>query len=303
MKCFIWSYFYPFWYKKGLEKHGLMIESIMKKDVIYRCIGSNFTDGILACGYMTKPLKEQSQYNFVIDYYSCFVLLSGSGFYYTKDDVKIPIHPGDFVQRIPGENHSTEIIPDGNWLEFFISIGRTTYDYLRSLDLLPADSPVSKIYYDDNTIQMFSRLLQQLKEANDSQLPYLSLKAQEVILSTLNGIQKVPPKDALIHSIEEACHLLSSEVDNDVPLKDVASAINMSYENFRKQFTKIVGMSPSKYRIEQKMKHARLMLLSGVSIKETAVLTGYSDTYSFTKQFTHVTGMSPGRFKLSHHLR
>ncbi|HKL99492.1 MAG TPA: AraC family transcriptional regulator [Mobilitalea sp.] len=280
-----------------------MIKLIMKKDVIYRCIGSNFTDGILACGYMTKPMKEQSQYNFVTDYYSCFVLLSGSGFYYTKDDVKIPIHTGNFVQRIPGEYHSTEIIPDGNWLEFFISIGRTTYDYLRSLGLLPTDSPVKKIYYDDNTIQMFSKLLQQLKEANDSQLPYLSLKTQEVIISTLKSIQKVLPEDTLMNSIEEACRLLSSEVGGDVALKDVATAINMSYENFRKQFYKIVGISPYKYRIEQKMKHAKLMLLSGLSIKETAVLTGYSDTYSFTKQFTHVTGVAPGRFKLSHNLR
>ncbi|ALB45145.1 AraC family transcriptional regulator [Clostridium beijerinckii NRRL B-598] len=269
----------------------------MKKDVIYRCIGTEFTNGIIACGFMTKPTHEQSQYNFVINYYSCFLLLSGSGFYYTKDNVKIPIHAGNFVQRIPGDYHSTEIIPDGNWLEFFISFGRTTYDYLRSLSLLPTDSPVKKVIYDDSTIQMFSRLLQHLKEAEDVELPYMSLKAQEVVLSTLHHIQKGSPEDALKESMEEACRLLSSKVNTTISLKDVANTINMSYENFRKQFRKFTGTSPAQYRIEQKMKHAKLMLLSGISIKETSMLTGYSDTYSFTKQFTHSVGISPGRYK------
>lgn len=269
----------------------------MKKDVIYRCIGTDFTNGILACGFMTKPTQEQSQFNFVIDYYSCFLLLSGSGFYYTKDDVKIPIHAGNFVQRIPGNCHSTEINPDGNWLEFFISFGRTTYDYLQSLNLLPTYSPVKKVSYDDSTIQMFYKLLQQLKEAEDIELPYMSLKVQKMVLHILHHTPKVTYKDSLTESMEEACRLLSSEVNANISLKDVAATLNMGYENFRKQFRKFTGTSPAQYRINQKMKHAKLMLLSGIPIKETAMLTGYSDTYCFTKQFTHSVGISPGRYK------
>lgn len=268
----------------------------MKSDVIYKCIGPDFTNGILACGYMSKPTKEKSQYNFIIDYYSCFLLLSGSGYYYTNNGTKIPIRSGDFVQRIPGVCHSTEIIPDGNWLEFFISFGRTTYDYLRSLDLLPINTPVYKVDFNDTTIKMYSTLLRQLKEASDSQLPYMLLKAQEVVLSTLQNIQHDSSNNTLKETMDEACRLLSSDFNRDIPLKDVATKVNMSYENFRKQFTKHIGLSPSRYRIEQKMKYAKLLLLSGVSIKETAILTGYSDAYSFTKQFTNSTGISPGRF-------
>lgn len=268
-----------------------------KSDVIYRCIGTDFTNGILACGYMSKPTKQNSQYNFLIDYYSCFLLLSGSGYYYTISGNKIPIRAGDFVQRIPGVSHSTEIIPDGNWLEFFISFGRTTYDYLRSLGLLPINTPVYTVDFNETTIKMYSRLLHQLKEASDSHLPYMLLKAQDVVLSTLKNIRHDSSNNTLKETMDEACRLLSSDLNRGIPLEDVATTINMSYENFRKQFTKHVGLSPSKYRIEQKIKHAKLLLLSGVSIKETAILTGYSDTYSFTKQFTHSTGISPGRFK------
>lgn len=269
----------------------------MNKDVIYRCIGTDFTNGILACGYMTKATQEQSQYNFQIDYYSCFILLSGSGFYHMPDNRKIPIHAGDFVQRIPGVVHSTEVLPDGNWLEFFISFGRSTYDYLQSLNQLPFDTPVMKVKYDDNSIQKFDRLLKLLKDADDSELPYLSLKAQELVLSIINPITQTSSIDTLEKLMEEACLLLSSDINATISLDEVAATLKMSYENFRKQFRKYTGIAPAQYRIEQKMKHAKLMLLSGISIKETAQLTGYSDTYSFTKQFTNTVGISPGRYR------
>ncbi|SCP95374.1 helix-turn-helix domain-containing protein [Anaerobium acetethylicum] len=268
----------------------------MKKDVIYRCIGSDFTNGILACGFMTKPTHDHSQYEFCIDYYSCFLLLSGSGHYYTDENQKMPIQAGDLIQRIPDVCHSTEITPDGTWLEFFISFGRSTYDYLCSLDLLPIDTPVITAGYDEITIQKLSHLLSKLKESEDKELPYLSLQAQELVLSLLSSKQKTSSKDSRIESLEEACRLLASDIDKLVSLETIASSLNMSYENFRKLFLKHTGLSPNRYRIEQRIKHAKLMLLSGISIKETALLTGYADTYSFTKQFTHTAGISPGRY-------
>ena len=271
-----------------------------KNDVIYRCIGTDFTNGILACGYMAKPTKEKSQINFMIDYYSCFLLLSGSGYYYTEDGEKLPINAGDFVQRLPGVTHSTEINPDGNWLEFFISFGRTTYDYLCSLNLLPTHSPVIKTHYDDSTLHKFSLILQQTKDAKDTALPFLSLVYQDTILSLIPHSRVTSSTDSHKESMEEACRLLSSNISDNLVLEDVAAALHMSYENFRKCFHRYIGTSPSKYRLEQRMKHAKLMLLSGNSIKETASLTGYSDTFSFTKQFTNTVGVSPGRFKKEH---
>lgn len=268
-----------------------------KKDVVYRCIGPDLTNGILACGFMPKATAEQSQYNFMIDYYSGFLLLSGSGRYYTPDREIIPIRAGDFVQRIPGVCHSTEITPDGSWVEFFISFGRSTYNYLCSLNLLPSDTPVIHSHCDENILQQFSRFLYQLKTADDKELPFIALKAQEIVLSIVQRTSGTFSADSEREAIEQACRLLSGDIHTAISLEGVAAALHMSYENFRKQFRKHVGVSPLQYRIEQKMKYAKLMILSGVSIKETAQLTGYSDAYSFTKQFTRSVGISPGRFK------
>lgn len=209
------------------------------------------------------------------------------------------MHSGDFVQRMPGVCHTTEINPDGQWLEFFISFGKSTYDYLCSLKLLPIKTPVMKAYIDLDTLKRFSKLLEKLKEADDSELPFLSLKAQELVLSTIHQLNKDYSTDSYVEVMEEACRVLSSEIQKSISLENLASSLNMSYENFRKQFRKYSGISPSRYRIEQRMKHAKLMILSGIPIKETAQLTGYNDTYSFTKQFTQFVGTPPGRYRTS----
>lgn len=265
----------------------------MKKDVIYRCIGHYFENGILACGYMPKPTKEHSQFDFQIGYYSCFYVLSGNGIYHTKGGEQIPIHSGHFVQRFPGERHSTEIVPDGKWLEFFISFGRTTFEYLCSLQLLSPTEPVRSVCIDENLLLALDRQFLQLKHAPDEELPFLSFQLQETILRTLHHIRR----DPLQETIDEACRMLSANIQLSISPEDVADALHVSYDSLRKQFKLVVGVSPAQYRIMQKMKHAKLMLLSGVSIKETALSTGYGDTYSFTKQFTHAVGISPGRFQ------
>lgn len=39
------------------------------------------------------------------------------------------------------------------------------------------------------------------------------------------------------------------------------------------------------------------MLRSGMSVKETAALTGYADTYAFTREFKKAMDITPGKYK------
>ena len=107
-----------------------LLERIEKSDVIYRCIGKEMKNGILACGFMRKETAERSQYHFSNAYYSCFVLLRGSGRYLSETGTSYQLQAGSLVQRLPGVPHSTIIHPDGKWLEFFISIGKPFFQGL-----------------------------------------------------------------------------------------------------------------------------------------------------------------------------
>ena len=70
-----------------------------------------------------------------------------------------------------------------------------------------------------------------------------------------------------------------------------------SYETFRKVFRETQGVSPMQFRTTQRMHRAELMILSGISIKETAALVGYSDCYGFSRQFKKTKGISPAAYR------
>ena len=71
----------------------------MESDVSYRCIGEDFDEGVVACGFMRKRTRGRSQIDFQIGYYSGFFLLGGSGLYVMGDGREFPIRAGDFVDR------------------------------------------------------------------------------------------------------------------------------------------------------------------------------------------------------------
>ena len=66
--------------------------SSVKHEVTYRFIGGAPENGILSCGFMRKKSAQKSQIDFVIPYYSCFLLLQGSGEYWDETGARqLPI--------------------------------------------------------------------------------------------------------------------------------------------------------------------------------------------------------------------
>jgi AraC family transcriptional regulator, arabinose operon regulatory protein len=270
-------------------------DEIQENDVVYRCIGDDFDQGILSCGFMRKRTAERSQYDFKIGYYSCFLILQGSGRFITMDGTVIPMQAGDLVQRMPERPHSTEIAPDGEWLEFYISVGYPVYHYLRTLGIINSDKEVQATKFTSDFVNDFAALLNSLKDAADETLPYWLMRAQELIIR-LHGSVHNTQSEHNDHKISKACRLIGSSKDIYYDMKEVAVAVNLGYENFRKLFKATTGVSPQRYHIEHLMKQAKMMLLSGLPIKHVAVSLGYVDIYSFTKQFTKSEGMPPGRY-------
>ncbi len=273
-----------------------------EKDVIYRCIGDDFDEGVIACGYMPKPLAEQSQYHFVTGYYSAFVVLSGTGTYQMEDGSIFYMEQGDFVQRFPETVHTTQIDGDGEWNEFFVSFGKTIYKYMRRLGILP-EEPVCKNCSGFKEIGLFDQFLKKLKEARNDDLPELLPEIQKVLLKMCKKEQPIfdlklelGDNHSYDHTLELACVKLEADFDGELDLVKLANSLHMGYESFRKLFRAYKGVSPAKYRCEKRIQHAKLLLSSGLSIKETAQMVGYADTYSFTKQFTKKEGVSPGRY-------
>lgn len=265
----------------------------ISQQTVYRYIGETPHDGILSCGFMRKITARKSQIDFKIPYYSCFILLSGTGDYWDETGFHAPLIPGSVVQRLPERTHSTQITPDGNWLEFYISFGKITFDTLVALGMLDISSPVLFFAETEKQIPHFKKLITQMEAALDSDLSSYYLDVQKIAISLTNYARLHEKKDSFI---TEACRLLEHDLDKQLSLKDISSQLCIGYESFRKQFYQEMHMSPDAYRQQKRMQTAQMMLLDGQSVKSIAQALGYSDTYAFSKQFKRHFGCAPAYF-------
>ena len=271
-------------------------DEITQSDVIYRCIGENLKNGIVACGFMKKETAERSQYHFSNEFYSCFLLLRGCGEYIAEDGERHPLQAGDLVQRIPGMIHSTRVEPDGQWLEFFISVSADFYEAEKNLGVLPG-TPVRKNAFYTVDLDQYKSLVRRLKAATQNELPTIALELERELLYMF-GYGKArnenTDKDDYLQNVHD---ILEQNLDCEISMEKLAKEIHMGYESLRKDFRKKYGISPGKYRIDKKMEQACLLLESGIPIKEIAQMVGYEDVYSFSKQFTKTYHIAPGKYR------
>lgn len=259
---------------------------------IYRQLGNSFEDGILSCGFFRKPTARKSQIDFQIPYYSCFVLLSGSGEYWDETGIHADLMPGSVVQRLPLRIHSTKIHADGKWLEFYVSFGKSTYDALAALNLLDPETPVTNFSNPHKQLPLFQKLLSRMLSVADHELAACYLEAQQIALMLTSHAEQ----NRISPLIAKACRLLDRDLEKELSLTAVAKELCMGYETFRKQFYKEMDLSPDAYRQQKRMQTARMMLMEGESVKSIAKALGYSDTYAFSKQFKRFYGYAPSHF-------
>lgn len=85
----------------------------------------------------------------------------------------------------------------------------------------------------------------------------------------------------------------------DTTVEELADMCSLSISALEKNFKKVFGITPAKYRNNVRTEHAKQLLSGGYSTEETANITGFSDRYYFSKIFKKLTGMSPREYQES----
>ena len=90
--------------------------------------------------------------------------------------------------------------------------------------------------------------------------------------------------------------LLDLQSIKNLSLEEISSAAGISKYHFIRLFKNVFGISPYQYQIRRRLEYAKLDLLQGVSILDTAFAYGYSDLASFSKAFKQAFGQPPSQF-------
>lgn len=98
--------------------------------------------------------------------------------------------------------------------------------------------------------------------------------------------------------IEKALSIIDAEYMHQIPLVSLCKRVGMSQNNFLRNFSRCVGLSPEKYIGDLRCRHAeQLLRFTNKSIPEIAEELGYVDRYHFSRRFKNYAGVSPAEFR------
>ena len=156
--------------------------------------------------------------------------------------------------------------------------GYDDFDYARTAIKLGADDYLLKPFSKDDVEEMLAKLQTKLnKERKKAQIQNLVDQGQR-------------------SELEEAIH--ERLADSELSLKSLASQLGFSPSYLSVLIKKELGLPFQDYLIQERMKKAKLLLLTtDLKIYEIAEQVGFDDMNYFSQRFKQVVGLTPRQFK------
>lgn len=110
---------------------------------------------------------------------------------------------------------------------------------------------------------------------------------------------KMPPEKRYVNGLTNkklslVLELIENDLSEDLPLKILAGAANLSEYHFLRMFKQSTGYTPHQYVLHQRIERAKeLLKKTDMTITEIAYLLGFSTPAHFTHHFRRKTGITP----------
>jgi AraC-like DNA-binding protein/quercetin dioxygenase-like cupin family protein len=111
-----------------------------------------------------------------------------------------------------------------------------------------------------------------------------------------DGIEGRNPLIPLPHrrAIEEAQRAILNDLTEAPTLEELAMSARLAPAHFARLFRRQCGTSVMQYVNQQRLLHARRLLVEGrLNVKEVAHAVGFDDPFYFSRRFTRYFGMTP----------
>ena len=84
---------------------------------------------------------------------------------------------------------------------------------------------------------------------------------------------------------------------DDINVEGIAKLFNINRKYLSKIFKQQYGITIQHYLVEKRLTEAQKFLCLGYSVKQSAAMAGYKDTFNFSKSFKAYHGRSPSEYK------
>ena len=95
---------------------------------------------------------------------------------------------------------------------------------------------------------------------------------------------------------------VSSRLDEQVSIDDMANRAGMSRAVFHRKFKQATTMSPIQFVKSMRLNNAAMKIAGGMTVSEAAMDVGYVSASQFSREFKRMYGQSPRQWSDTHHL-
>lgn len=127
---------------------------------------------------------------------------------------------------------------------------------------------------------------------------------QSMLFSTIGNTMEqcvdVPDKTKICHEhhecVKHAQSFIEEHYGESFSLNDLAEHVHLSPYYLTRIFSQIVGIPPHIYQQQVRIRHAKAMLMQGISKVEIAIQTGFTDQSHFSNVFKKMVGVTPSEY-------
>jgi AraC-like DNA-binding protein len=233
----------------------------------------------------------------VLGSYAIVYLLAGSGRYQDASRQQ-RVRAGDLIVIFPEIGHQYGPGEGEHWSEFYVVFDGPVFDTWRQAGLL---SPAQPVLRAEPIEEWRARLELALRSPRPLTVPGRMAEIcrfLQVLTEMLAPRATEPAAAPEPPWLTRACALLEQQLEQEIDLRGVASAVGLPYETFRKRFQQQIGMAPARYRATRRIDAACALLQQpDLSVRTIATRLGFSDEFHFSRRFKQITGLSPREFR------
>ncbi len=229
--------------------------------------------------------------------YSAHFILEGKGVYYVNGKSYELCRGQGFMitPDIPNVYTADECEP---WKYIYATFKGPDAKSLVSSCGLDDDNVIFEFPTDDETVNQLKMMHHAGKD--NSAKGYDALGYFLLVMSNIiREYNKSKPQQlSPTHYIRLALSYIDDHLSYNISVSDIAAYIGIDRTHLYRLFTEQIGVSPSKYLTEERLKRAvSLMKHEQLSINEIAISAGFYDLSHFSKVFAEKYGTTPGRYR------
>ncbi|MDC7232747.1 MAG: AraC family transcriptional regulator [Spirochaetales bacterium] len=224
--------------------------------------------------------------------YSVSMVLQGQAkVKYRRENKVFSLKPGSLFQFNGHTKEDVYLYDKKDFWESGLMVDGKTGEYLEAIGCWRNSILVEHRNQNETLIDIYKNMIDVLlkREANNIEL-------FTEFLNAIAGIWYDSNNTASSDSFKlKATNYLSTHCTTSESIAETAGYFEMSYEAFRKKFTRAFKISPQEFQIRCRMEKACTLLMNH-SVKETALRLNYSDPFVFSRQFSKRMSMSPREY-------